>query len=70
MKKGIRQDVSFFSIDFINLFMRDTDREAETQVEGEAGSMQGPGCGTRSGTPGSCCELKTKHSTAEPPRRP
>ena len=31
---------SFFK-DFIYLFMRDTQREAETQAEGEAGSMQG-----------------------------
>ena len=28
--------------------MRDTEREAETQAEGEAGSMQGACCGTRS----------------------
>ena len=28
--------------------MRDTDREAETQAEGEAGSMQGARCGIRS----------------------
>ena len=28
--------------------MRDTEREAETQAEGEAGSMQGARCGTRS----------------------
>ena len=27
--------------DFIYLFIRDTQREAETQAEGEAGSMQG-----------------------------
>ena len=27
--------------DFIYLFMRDTEREAETQAMGEAGSMQG-----------------------------
>ena len=31
----------FFFKDFIYLFMRDTEREAETQAEGEAGSMQG-----------------------------
>ena len=34
----------FFFLDFIYLFMRDTqrerEREAETQAEGEAGSMQ------------------------------
>ena len=28
--------------------MIDTEREAETQTEGEAGSMQGAGCGTQS----------------------
>ena len=28
--------------------MRDTEREAETQTEGEAGSLQGARCGTRS----------------------
>ena len=37
--------------DFIYLFMRDTEREAETQAEGEAGSMQGAPCGTRSRDP-------------------
>ena len=26
---------------FLSLFMRDTEREAETQAEGEVGSMQG-----------------------------
>ena len=31
----------FFFKDFIYLFMRDTQREAETQAEGEAGSTQG-----------------------------
>ena len=35
--------------------MRDTDweREAETQAEGEAGSMQAARCGNRSWSPGS-----------------
>ena len=28
------------------LFMRKTEREAETQAEGEAGSTQGAQCGT------------------------
>ena len=32
--------------------MKDTEREAETQAEGEAGSPQGAGCGTRSQDPG------------------
>ena len=31
--------------------MRDREREAETQAEGEAGSMQGARCGTRSQDP-------------------
>ena len=41
--------VDFFFLRFY-LFMRDTEkeREAETQAEGEAGSMQGAQCGTRS----------------------
>ena len=30
------------------LFMRDTQREEETRAEGEAGSIQGAGCGIRS----------------------
>ena len=38
----------FFFKDFIYLFMRDTDRKAETQAEGEAGSLQGARCGTQS----------------------
>ena len=32
--------------------MRDTQREAETQAEGEADSSQGARCGTRSPDPG------------------
>ena len=39
--------------------MRDTQRGAETQAEGEAGSWQGARCGIRSQTPGSCPEPKT-----------
>ena len=33
--------------------MRDTEREAETQAEGEAGSMQEPDMGLDPGSPGS-----------------
>ena len=33
--------ISYFFKDFIYLFMRDREKEAETQAEGEAGSMQG-----------------------------
>ena len=40
-RKGCLEIVIFFK-DFIYLFMRDTQREtAETQAEGEAGSMSG-----------------------------
>ena len=40
--------IFFFFKDFIYLFMRDAQRETETQAEREAGSMQGAQCGTRS----------------------
>ena len=40
--------VVFFFKDFIYLFMRNTEREAETQAEGEAGSLRGARCGTQS----------------------
>ena len=35
-----------FKKDFIYLFMRDTERQAETQAEGKAGFLQGAGYGT------------------------
>ena len=38
----------FKKILFIYLFMRDTQREAETQAEGEVGFPQGAQCGTPS----------------------
>ena len=46
----------FFFKDY--LFMRDTHREAETQAEGEVGSMQGARRGTRSQDSGSRPGLK------------
>ena len=42
----------FIFKDFIYLFTRDTEREAETQAEGEPGSMRGARWGTRSQDPG------------------
>ena len=42
----------FFLKGFIYLFKRDTEREAETWAEGEAGSLRGARCGTRSQDPG------------------
>ena len=52
--------------------MRGTEREreAETQVEGEAGSMQEAWCGTQSQDPRTKPWAKGNPSTAEPPRRP
>ena len=38
----------YFFQDFIYLFMTDTERGAETQAEGEAGSLRGARGGTRS----------------------
>ena len=49
--------LSFFKILFI-FFMRDTEKEAETKAEGEAGSLQGARRGTRSQDSGSYPEPK------------
>ena len=50
--------------------MRDTQREAETQAEEEAGSLQGAWCGTQSEDPGITPWAEGRWSTAEPPRHP
>ena len=62
--------VLHFQVFFFNiyLFMRDTQREAETQSEGEAGSLQRAGCGTWFQDPGIMTWTKSRHSTTEPPR--
>ena len=62
--------VIYLSFLKIYLFVRDTEREAETQAEGEAGSMQGARCGTRSQYPEIMTSAKGRCSTAEPPRHP
>ena len=63
--------VLFFLKDCIHLFMRDTAREkAETQAEGEAGSMQGTWCGTRCLDSGITPWAKGRRSITEPPKRP
>ena len=59
-----------FKKDFIYLFMRDTHREAETQAEGAAGSLQGTRCGTQSRVSRITPWAKGRCSTAEPPRLP
>ena len=61
----LRRLFFFFKILFIN--ERHTKREAETQAEGEAGSMQGARCGTRSRIPVSYPEPK---ADAQPPSHP
>ena len=50
MKSNVLTFFFFFSFlkDFICLFMRDAEKETETQAEGEAGSKQGARCGTQS----------------------
>ena len=44
---------SFFKKDFMYLFMRDPEREAEIQAEREPGSLGAARCKTRSRDPGS-----------------
>ena len=50
--------------------MRDTEKEAETQEEGEAGSMQRAQCGTQSPDSRIMLWAEGRRSTAEPPRCP
>ena len=50
--------------------MIDTEREAETQAEGEAGSMQGARRGTRSRVSRIMPWAEGRRQTAEPPRDP
>ena len=50
--------------------MRERERQAETQAEREAGSMQGAPCGTRSQYPRITPWAKGRCSTAEPPGHP
>ena len=57
---------------FIYLFTRDTqrEREAETQAEGEAGSIRGARCGTRSWNPRITPWAKGRRSALGPPGVP
>ena len=59
-----RTYIIFFKKDFIHSLMEDTQREAETQAEGEAGSLRG------SQDPGIMPWAQGRRSTAEPPRSP
>ena len=62
--------ISFFNILFIYLFMRDTWREAETQAEGETGSLHDPDAGLDSRTLGSCPEPKADAQPLSHPDAP
>ena len=48
MASWVHTSPYLFFKDFIYLFMRDTVKEAETQAEGEAGSLRGAQCGSPS----------------------
>ena len=54
---SVRGEGSVLSFKRLYLFIHERHTEAETQAEGEAGSMQ-PNVGLDPGTPGSCPELK------------
>ena len=60
--------LNFFFLRFY-LFMRDTQREAETSAEGKAGSSRRTQCRTWSWDPGITPRPKGRHWTTEPPRR-
>ena len=52
------------------MIVTEREREAETQAEGEAGSMQGARRGTRSRVSRIASWAKGRRQTAEPPRDP
>ena len=62
--------VFFFFEDFIDLFMRDTEREAETQAEGEAGPCGELNARLDPRTPGSPPEPKTQVQPQSHPGAP
>ena len=55
---------------YLFIYSWETQREAERQVDGEAGSLWGARHGTRSQDPGIRPWAKGRRSTTEPPRRP
>ena len=60
----------FFFKDFIYVFMRDMQREAETQTEGETGSLWKPDMGLDPGALGSQPELKADAQPLNHPGAP
>ena len=59
-----------FKIFYLFIHDRQREREAEAQTEGEAGSMPGARCGTRSWDSRIAPWAKGRHETAEPPKDP
>ena len=66
---GVLHEIVRFFFEFY-LFIHDREREAETQAEGEAGSMPGARRGTRSQDSRIVPWAKGRCQTAEPPRDP
>ncbi|CAD7689539.1 unnamed protein product [Nyctereutes procyonoides] len=70
----LRREHSFFyyyvSFSFFTDFLFQREREAETQAEGEVGSMLGARRGTRSQDSRIAPWAKGRRQTAEPPRDP
>ena len=69
MKWAVKAADDFFILFLKILFIYswDTEKEAETQAEGEAGSLWGPDAGLDPGTPGLPLEPK---ADTQPPRHP
>ena len=62
----------YFFLRFSSIYSWGTqrEREAETQADGEAGSIQGARCGTLSQDPGVTPWAEDRRSIAEPPGAP
>ena len=62
--------MTFFKKDFIYLFMKDIEKEAETQAEREAGPPKEARCRTPSLLQGSCPEQKADAQLLSHPGTP
>ena len=63
-------NLEFYFLRFYLFILRDTQRETETQAEGEVGSLREAGCGTQSQDPGITTWAEGRCSTTEPLRSP
>ena len=61
---------NFFFNFYLFMIVTQREREAETQAEGEAGSLQGARCGIRSRISRIAPWAKGRRQTAAPPRDP